>query len=347
MHPSLERLIASRKLALVLDLDHTLLNSVLVPDLRMDSNWLRNAMRLLDADVKRAEDANDPLKRSVFHLQHFDLLTKLRPGVRRFLERASRLFEIHINTMGSQAYADQMVELLDPEKRWIHGTVRGLGEMEGGKLWAPAEKTLDGALEHLADACLIFDDTASVWESHRRNLVTCERYLFFPQARRQFGLSGMSLLEIGQDESEDEGMLSTAMKVFESVHSAYFAGGYDKNVKHKVRALKQHASDVRAVQEILCAQRKKVLADVRIVFSRVFPIDADPTTHPLWILAEDFGATCGRTLCDDTTHVVGTASSTDKVKAAKARGNVHAVTPHWLECSMLLWRRANEATFRI
>ena len=63
MHPSLERLIASRKLALVLDLDHTLLNSVLVPDLRMDSNWLRNAMRLLDADVKRAEDANDPLKR--------------------------------------------------------------------------------------------------------------------------------------------------------------------------------------------------------------------------------------------------------------------------------------------
>ena len=143
--------------------------------------------------------------------------------------------------------------------------------MEGGKLWAPAEKTLDGALEHLADACLIFDDTASVWESHRRNLVTCERYLFFPQARRQFGLSGMSLLEIGQDESEDEGMLSTAMKVFESVHSAYFAGGYDKNVEHKVRALKQHASDVRAVQEILCAQRKKVLADVRIVFSRVFP----------------------------------------------------------------------------
>ena len=347
MHPSLERLIASRKLALVLDLDHTLLNSVLVPDLRTDSNWLSNAMRLLDADVKRAEDANDPLKRSVFHLQHFDLLTKLRPGVRRFLERASRLFEIHINTMGSQAYADQMVELLDPEKRWIHGTVRGLGEMEGGKLWAPAEKTLDGALEHLADVCLIFDDTASVWESHRRNLVTCERYLFFPQARRQFGLSGMSLLEIGQDESEEEGMLSTAMKVFESVHSAYFAGGYEKNVKHKVRAPKQHASDVRAVQEILCAQRKKVLADVRIVFSRVFPIDADPTTHPLWILAEDFGATCGRTLADDTTHVVGTASSTDKVKAAKARGNVHAVTPHWLECSMLLWRRANEAKFRI
>ena len=91
MHPSLERLIASRKLALVLDLDHTLLNSVLVPDLRMDSNWLRNAMRLLDADVKRAEDANDPLKRSVFHLQHFDLLTKFAAW-RSKVSRASFAF---------------------------------------------------------------------------------------------------------------------------------------------------------------------------------------------------------------------------------------------------------------
>jgi len=44
---------------------------------------------------------------------------------------------------------------------------------------------------------------------------------------------------------------------------------------------------------------------------------------------------------------VGTALATAKVQEAKKRRNIHIVSPHWLECSMLLWRRANERTFTI
>lgn len=334
--PELLRLVESRKLALVLDLDHTLLNSVSVPELRMNANSLNNAVFLLDADVARAEKAQDPLVRTVFHLEHLDLLTKLRPGVREFLQSASLLFDIHINTMGSQEYADQMVALLDPETRWIKGTVKGLGEMEGGRLWAPSEKVLDGPLEKLVDACLIFDDTASVWASYRENLITCERYLFFAESRRQFGLSGLSLLEVGHDESKEEGMLSTALKVFQFVHAAFFER-YDVLDK----------SSLPNVQSILHEHRMDVLAGVHIVFSRVFPIDMDPTKHPLWVLAEDFGAKCATTITEETTHVVATARSTDKVRKATSRGDIKVVTPHWLECSMLMWRHANEESFRL
>ena len=334
--PELSRLVESRKLALVLDLDHTLLNSVAVPELRMNANSLNNAVVLLDADVARAERAQDPLVRTVFHLEHLDLLTKLRPGVREFLQSASVLFDIHINTMGSQEYAEQMVALLDPETKWIKGTVKGLGEMEGGRLWAPSEKVLDGPLEKLVDACLIFDDTASVWASYRENLITCERYLFFAESRRQFGLSGLSLLEVGHDESKEEGMLSTALKVFQSVHTAFFER-YDVLEK----------SSLPNVQSILHEHRMDVLAGVHVVFSRVFPIDMDPTKHPLWILAEDFGAKCATTITEETTHVVATARSTDKVRKATSRGDIKVVTPHWLECSMLMWRHANEDSFRL
>jgi len=328
-------LLDARKLALVLDLDHTLLNSVFVPELRQTQFSLASAMRLLDADVARAEKLDNALARSVFHLPHLELLTKLRPGVRKFLQEASNLFELHVNTMGSQIYADHMVNLLDPRRLLIKGTVKGLGEMEDGVLTAPTEKTLDGPLRAIEDACLIFDDTASVWASFRKNLITCERYLFFPQARRQFGLPGLSLLDVGQDESEHEGMLSTAMKLMKSVHGDYFKR-YDESgnaVPPKI-------------QDILQEHRECVLAGVCIVFSRVFPLDCDPKQHPLWTLAEDFGAKCSTQLQDDTTHVVGVALSTDKVKQALKRG-CFCVTPHWLECSMLLWRRAQESAYTI
>ena len=330
----LKRLLDVRKLPLVLDLDHTLLNTVLVRDLRKNASALLNAMRLLDADVARATKTNNPLARSVFHLEHMDLLTKLRPGVRLFLEKASELFELHINTMGSQRYADQMATLLDPERRWINGEIRGLGEMEDGILIAPSEKSLDGMLEGLADSCLIFDDTVSVWESHRGNLITCERYLFFPNARKQFGLPGLSLLDVGRDECAEQGMLATAMKVLTSVHKDYF-DRYD--------ALNRP----QRVADILQEHRKDVLAGVNIVFSHVFPIHTDPTKHPLWTLAEDFGAKCSPALTEETTHVVAAARTTDKVKEATKRGNILIVSPQWLECSILLWKRANERTFSV
>ena len=330
----LKRLLDVRKLPLVLDLDHTLLNTVLVRDLRKNASTLLNAMRLLDADVARAAKTNNPLARSVFHLEHMELLTKLRPGVRWFLEKASELFELHINTMGSQLYADQMATLLDPERRWIDGEIRGLGEMEDGILIAPSEKSLDGMLEGLEDACLIFDDTVSVWESHRGNLITCERYLFFPNARKQFGLSGFSLFDVGRDECPEKGMLATAMKVLTSVHKDYF-DRYD--------ALNRP----QRVPDILQEHRKEVLAGVHIVFSHVFPIHTDPTKQPLWTLAEDYGAKCSPALTEETTHVVAAARTTDKVKEATKRGNILIVSPQWLECSILLWKRANEHTFSV
>lgn len=62
-----ECLIVLRKFVLVLDLDYTFLNSVLVLDLRMDLNWLCNVMCFFDVDVKCVEDVNDLLKCLVFY----------------------------------------------------------------------------------------------------------------------------------------------------------------------------------------------------------------------------------------------------------------------------------------
>jgi TFIIF-interacting CTD phosphatase-like protein len=43
--------------------------------------------------------------------------TKLRPGVREFLDAVHRRYELHIYTMGDRDYAAEMARRLDPQRR--------------------------------------------------------------------------------------------------------------------------------------------------------------------------------------------------------------------------------------
>lgn len=66
---------------------------------------------LLAAEAASGEPA------SLHHLPHLNLWTKLRPGVRAFLEAAHAHFELHIYTHGEALYARAMAALLDPGGR--------------------------------------------------------------------------------------------------------------------------------------------------------------------------------------------------------------------------------------
>lgn len=85
---------------------------------------------------------------------------------------------------------------------------------------------------------------------------------------------------------------------------------------------------------------------MRLVFTRVIPLEMEPSAHPLWRLAESFGAVCSGALDGATTHVVAGAAGTEKVLAARAMGK-WVVTPAWLECSCVLWKRAHEERFLV
>lgn len=61
----------------------------------------------------------------------------------------------------------------------------------------------------------------------------------------------------------------------------------------------------------------QVLEGVQLVFSRVIPLETNPRQHPLWLLAEQYGATCTEQCTDDTTHVVAMTGATEKVRASQ------------------------------
>ncbi|KAF5194342.1 Rna polymerase ii c-terminal domain phosphatase-like [Thalictrum thalictroides] len=319
------KMFAAKKLCLVLDLDHTLLNSAKF-----------NEVDPVHEEILRKKEEQDREKprRHLFRFSHMGMWTKLRPGIWTFLEKACKLYELHLYTMGNKLYATEMAKVLDPTGVLFSGRVISKGddgEPFDGDEKLPKSKDLDGVLG-MESAVVIIDDSVKVWPHNKLNLILVERYTYFPVSRRQFGLPGPSLLEIDHDERPEDGTLASSLAVIGRIHQNFFSNP------------SLHEVDVR---NILASEQRKILAGCRILFSRIFPVgEAKPHQHPLWQTAEQFGAVCTTQIDNLVTHVVANSPGTDKVNWALSTGRF-VVHPGWVEASALLYRRANEHDFAI
>lgn len=317
-----KKMFSARKLCLVLDLDHTLLNSAKFVEIEpMHDEILR----------KKEEQDREKSQRHLFRFPHMGMWTKLRPGIWNFLEKASQLFELHLYTMGNKLYATEMAKVLDPKGVLFNGRVISRGDDGDIIDGDPKSKDLEGVLG-MESAVVIIDDSIRVWPHNKLNLIVVERYIYFPCSRRQFGLPGPSLLEIDHDERPEDGTLASSLAVIERIHHNFFL---------------QQSLDDADVRNILASEQRKILGGCRILFSRVFPVgEANPHLHPLWQTAEQFGAVCTNQIDEQVTHVVANSLGTDKVNWALSTGRF-VVHPGWVEASALLYRRASEHDFAV
>ena len=373
--PAVLNLLERRKLALVLDLDHTLLNSCMSTEMADEPEAGLLKFRL---DHERGLG---PEGKTLHFVERLQIWTKLRPGVKKFLRQAAAMFEVHVITMGSQSYADEMRQLIDPGRQHIKGSVIGLGQMdEFGELRPADKKRLDGELSGLDSIAVVLDDHVGVWPDHEENLIEIDRYLYFPSALKQFGMwrHGASLLEKRVDEVADRSTLSAAFEVLRRVHQDFFAeraahlalankkakdaemadlawgldsesegDGEGDGAGRKKPEITPNRKDPQVpvtVPEILALEKRKILVGTELVFSGVFPLDAAPQTHKMWRLAEQFGARCETQPGPNTSHVVAKTWGTGKCQWAKENGK-HVVSPDWLFCSAFLWSKADERAF--
>ena len=393
-------LLDRRKLRLVLDLDHTLLNSATVEDCAADgASALLESRVAAEIQAEGVRASSTPASsfgethRSLHRLAESGLWTKTRPGVRTFLRKAACLFEIHICTAGSQAYAERMRSLLDPTRELVRGSVVGLATFDRFGVPEPGEvvKTMARELRGSEPVAVVLDDTAAVWPGHAENLIVCERYVYFPSCARKFGNVTPSLLERRVDESADRGMLATVFDVLRRVHADFFArraAARELRLRTEAREARRFAADDEddedgedgedvanrevgpsrsqsktkrsdvsvsipvTVPELLTLEKRRVLRGAELVFSGVVPSGADPSAHPLWRLAEAFGARCVHAPDDAaTTHVVVEPANlgpggTDKMIWATRLGK-HVVTPGWVLTSAASFQRADETAFAV
>lgn len=303
------QLVGQKKLILILDLDHTLLNTCQVSELTEKE---KNSLRYPIKDVHASP--------------HMMLVTKLRPGVRDFLKMAGELFLLHVYTMGNRPYALRMAKILDPDGALFKERVISMNDSTDAR-----SKDIDVILGN-ENQIAIVDDTPSIWKKHRNNVVCIERYHYFAASRRIYGPAGPSLLMSNTDEKIEESPLMNAGRVLREMHAGFFSQADEET------------ADVRAE---LVKLKKRILLNVHIVFSGYFPsADPNPERHPIWIKAEELGAVCERQMTEQTTHVVAYKTGTEKTIKARRRG-LHIVSANWLKASDAGWKRENEDFFSL
>ena len=162
------RLLATKKLSLVVDLDQTIIHATVDPTV---AEWQK--------------DENHPNYDAVKDVRSFQLVDdgpgargcwyyiKLRPGLAEFLENISKVYELHIYTMGTRAYAQNIAKIVDPSRK-IFGD-RILSRDESGSLVA---KNLQRLFPVDTKMVVIIDDRGDVWKWNE-NLIKVTPYDFF------------------------------------------------------------------------------------------------------------------------------------------------------------------------
>ena len=163
------RLLSNQKLSLVVDLDQTIIHATVDPTVAEWQNDESNPNHKAVKDVRAFKLTDDgPGAR-----QECWYYIKMRPGLEHFFEEISKMFECHIYTMGTRAYAQHIAQIVDPDRR-IFGD-RILSRDESGSLVA---KNLQRLFPVDTKMVVIMDDRADVWR-WSANLIRLPAYDFF------------------------------------------------------------------------------------------------------------------------------------------------------------------------
>ncbi len=163
------RLLGSKRLSLVVDLDQTIIHATVDPTV---AEWQQDAANPNHDAVKdvRAFFLKDEGPGNKGGCWYY---IKLRPGLAQFLENAAKLYELHIYTMGTRQYAKNIAEIIDPAHK-IFGD-RILSRDESGSMTA---KNLQRLFPVDTKIVVIIDDRGDVWK-WSPNLIKVTPYDFF------------------------------------------------------------------------------------------------------------------------------------------------------------------------
>lgn len=175
---STDRLLQEKKLSLVVDLDQTVIHVTVDPTI---GEWMSdpsnpNYGALKDVKTFALEEPPfipvnyhgppiQPIKRWYY--------VKLRPQLETFLEKMNEKYEMHIYTMATRKYAENIAKIIDPDG--IYFGERILSRDESGSL---TQKSLERLFPVDTSMVVIIDDRGDVW-NWSPNLIKVVPYDFF------------------------------------------------------------------------------------------------------------------------------------------------------------------------
>lgn len=169
---SKNRLLEAKKLTLIVDLDQTVIHTTCertIAEWKEDPN---NPNYEFVKDVEGFQLADD----NVAHVAANWYYVKKRPGLEDFLDNMSQLYEMHIYTMATRAYAQEVARIIDPDRKYFGDRI--LSRDENG---TDKAKSLHRLFPNNPGMVVIIDDRADVW-NYSPYLVRVPVFNFFPGA---------------------------------------------------------------------------------------------------------------------------------------------------------------------
>lgn len=185
----MRHLIEMRKLALIVDLDQTIIHVTVDPTVKEWAHDTQNPNWQVLKDVRAFQLGSDgvTVSHSPVHIDENNVKSfatdgdengcwyyvKLRPGLQEFLQTVASKYELHVYTMGTRSYADCICRIVDPDGHLFGARI--LSRDENG---SDIQKSLTRLFPISTDMVVIIDDRADVW-SWSPNLIKVEPYEFF------------------------------------------------------------------------------------------------------------------------------------------------------------------------
>ncbi|GAA5866573.1 hypothetical protein JCM8547_005463 [Rhodosporidiobolus lusitaniae] len=188
------RLLSTKKLSLIVDLDQTIVHATVDPTV---GEWLQDPsnpnysalegvgkFKLVDeapSRKKRKTAGGGGRKGKEKEEQEEEedeedgcwYYIKMRPGLADFLKRIAKIYEMHVYTMGTRAYAIEVCKVIDPDGGLFGGRI--LSRDESGSM---TRKSLQRLFPCDTNMVVIIDDRADVWDGSP-NLIKVIPYEFF------------------------------------------------------------------------------------------------------------------------------------------------------------------------
>ena len=166
-----QRLLTDRKLSLVVDLDQTIIHACIEPTVGEWQKDKNNPNYDAVKDVRSFQLKDDGPRGLASECWYY---VKLRPGLKEFLAKIAEMYELHVYTMGTRAYATNIAKLVDPDKKLFGDRI--ISRDESGSMTA---KSLARLFPVDTKMVCIIDDRADVWPNNRPNLIKVIPYDFF------------------------------------------------------------------------------------------------------------------------------------------------------------------------
>ncbi|KAH4006859.1 RNA polymerase II subunit A C-terminal domain phosphatase [Parastagonospora nodorum] len=164
-----KRLLNSKKLTLIVDLDQTVIHTTCE---RTVAEWQadpENPNYEAVKDVKGFQLADDNLSNVAANWYY----VKMRPGLKEFFDKMSKLYEMHVYTMATRAYAQAIMKIIDPDRKYFGDRILSRDENYTDKL-----KNLTRLFYQNTAMVVIIDDRADVWQ-YSPHLVRVPVFNFF------------------------------------------------------------------------------------------------------------------------------------------------------------------------